>query len=80
MGTLEKYDRAIAAHAERLGLDTYPIQYELITASQMLDLCSTVGMPVHYAHWSFGKQLLGQERGYRKGISGLAYELSLIHI
>ncbi len=75
LGTLEKFDRAIASHASRLGLDTYPIQYELITASQMLDLCSTVGMPVHYAHWSFGKQLLSQEHGYRKGMTGLAYEI-----
>jgi stage V sporulation protein R len=75
LGTLEKYDKAIAAHARRLGLDTYPIQYELITASQMLDLCSTVGMPVHYAHWSFGKSLLSQEHGYRKGMTGLAYEI-----
>ncbi len=52
VGTLERFDRALAAHAARLGLDTYPIQYELITANQMLDLCSTVGMPIHYAHWS----------------------------
>jgi len=75
LGTLEKFDRAIAAHAAELGLDTYPIQYELITANQMLDLCSTVGMPIHYAHWSFGKQLLSQEHGYRKGMTGLAYEI-----
>jgi len=75
LGTLEKFDRAIAAHAQEFGLDTYPIQYELITASQMLDLCSTIGMPIHYAHWSFGKQLLSQEHGYRKGMTGLAYEI-----
>ncbi len=75
LGTLEKFDKAIAAHATRMGLDTYPIQYELITASQMLDLCSTVGMPIHYSHWSFGKQLLSQEHTYRKGMTGLAYEI-----
>jgi stage V sporulation protein R len=75
IGILEKFDKAIARHAKRLGLDTYPTQYEIITSDQMIDLCSTVGMPVHYAHWSFGKQLLGQERGYRKGVSGLAYEI-----
>ena len=75
LSTLEKFDVALARHAQRLGLDTYPTQYELITADQMIDLCSTVGMPVHYAHWSFGKQLLSQERGYRKGLSGLAYEI-----
>jgi stage V sporulation protein R len=75
LGTLEKFDRALAAHAREFGLDTYPIQYELITASQMLDLCSTVGMPIHYPHWSFGKQLLSQEQSYRKGMTGLAYEI-----
>ena len=31
-------------------------------------------MPVHYAHWSFGQQLLGAELYYKKGMSGLAYE------
>ncbi len=75
LSVLEKFDSALASHAQRLGLDTYPTQYEIITADQMIDLCSTSGMPVHYAHWSFGKQLLGQERGYRKGLSGLAYEI-----
>jgi stage V sporulation protein R len=72
---LERFDRALARHAARLQLSTYPVQYELITAEQMIDLCSTVGMPVHYPHWGFGKQLVGQERGYRKGQSGLAYEI-----
>jgi stage V sporulation protein R len=75
LGMLEPFDQALAAHAKRLGLETYPIQYEVITSDQMLDLCSTVGMPVHYAHWSFGKHLLDQERGYRTGRSGLAYEI-----
>src|SRR5258708_24922178 len=75
LSTLEKFDSALARHAQRLGLDTYPTQYELITANQMIDLCSTVGMPVHYAPWRFGKTLLPQERGYRKGLSGLAYEI-----
>jgi stage V sporulation protein R len=72
---LEKFDAALIRHAQRNGLVTFPVQYEVITADQMLDLCSTVGMPVHYAHWSFGKQLVSQERGYRKGLSGLAYEI-----
>lgn len=75
VGMLEKFDHALAHHAGRHGLDTYPVQYEIITASQMIDLVSTVGMPVHYAHWSFGKQLLAQEHSYRKGMSGLAYEI-----
>lgn len=75
LSLLDKFDAALAQHAERLQLDTWPIQYEVITAAQMIDLCSTVGMPVHYPHWSFGKQLLGQEHTYKKGMSGLAYEI-----
>ena len=35
---LERFDVALAAHARRLQLDTYPIQYEVITAAQMIDL------------------------------------------
>jgi stage V sporulation protein R len=72
---IDRFDQALAAHARRLELDIYPIQYEVITADQMIDLCSTVGMPVHYAHWSFGKHLVSQDHGYRKGVSGLAYEI-----
>jgi stage V sporulation protein R len=72
---IERFDVALAAHARRLALDIYPIQYEVITADQMIDLCSTVGMPVHYPHWSFGKHLVSQDHGYRKGVSGLAYEI-----
>ncbi|GIL06234.1 MAG: SpoVR family protein [Betaproteobacteria bacterium] len=72
---LERFDAALARQAQRLGLSVYPIQYELITAEQMIDLISTVGMPVHYPHWAFGKHLVAQERTYRKGQSGLAYEI-----
>jgi stage V sporulation protein R len=72
---LDRFDGALAEHARRFELDTWPVQYEVITAAQMLDLCSTSGMPVHYPHWSFGKQLLGQEHTYKKGMSGLAYEI-----
>ena len=40
------------------GLDTYPNQIEVITAEQMMDAYSSVGMPVGYHHWSYGKQFL----------------------
>ncbi|WP_424629472.1 SpoVR family protein [Bradyrhizobium sp. SYSU BS000235] len=58
-----------------LGLDTYPNQIEVITAEQMLDAYSSVGMPLFYKHWSFGKQFAHQETFYRKGLMGLAYEI-----
>ena len=58
-----------------LGLDVYPNRIEVITAEQMLDAYSSVGMPLYYKHWSFGKQFAMQEASYRKGLMGLAYEI-----
>ena len=34
-----------------LGLDIYPNQIEVITAEQMLDSYSSIGMPLMYRHW-----------------------------
>ena len=62
------------ARAE-LGLDVYPNQIEVITAEQMLDAYSSVGMPLFYKHWSFGKHFAHHEASYRKGLMGLAYEI-----
>src|SRR6202021_194637 len=50
-----------------LGLDVYPNQIEVITAEQMLDAYSSVGMPLFYKHWSFGKHFAHQEASYRNG-------------
>jgi stage V sporulation protein R len=58
-----------------LGLDVYPNQIEVITSEQMLDAYSSVGMPLFYRHWSFGKHFAFQEASYRKGYMGLAYEI-----
>jgi spore cortex formation protein SpoVR/YcgB (stage V sporulation) len=58
-----------------LGLDTYPNQIEIISSEQMLDAYSSIGMPLMYKHWSFGKKFAQEERMYRKGYSGLAYEI-----
>ncbi|UTD26451.1 SpoVR family protein [Bradyrhizobium sp. WD16] len=60
---------------KELGLDVYPNQIEVITAEQMLDAYSSVGMPLFYKHWSFGKHFAHQEAFYRKGLMGLAYEI-----
>ncbi len=73
---LEAFEHEIAKLAnDRYRLDTYPNQIEIISADQMMDAYSSVGMPVGYHHWSFGKQFLSTEQRYRKGHIGLAYEL-----
>ena len=71
---IERYDREIARLAADYGLDTYPNQIEVISAEQMMDAYS-VGMPVGYHHWSYGKQFLSVEQRYRRGHMGLAYEI-----
>lgn len=58
-----------------LGLDTYRTQIEVITSEQMLDAYSSVGMPLFYKHWSFGKDFARNQMMYNKGYQGLAYEI-----
>jgi stage V sporulation protein R len=72
---IETYFQEIKRTAHRFGLDTYPVQLELISAEQMLDAYASVGMPVNYRHWSFGKQFISSEKNYRRGHMGLAYEI-----
>ena len=47
----------------------------MITSEQMLDAYSSIGMPLFYQHWSFGKSFARNEAMYRKGYQGLAYEI-----
>lgn len=72
---LEKFNSEIQKIATEYKLDTYPIQMEIISAEQMMDAYSAVGMPLGYTHWSFGKQFLNVEKNYKRGYMGLAYEL-----
>ena len=72
---IETYHREIRRTAESFGLDTYPIQLEVITSEQMMDAYASVGMPVIYRHWSYGKQFIATEKNYKRGHMGLAYEI-----
>ena len=58
-----------------LGMNLYPNQVEIISAEQMLDAYSSVGMPVMYNHWSYGKRLVKDQTLYKKGHMGLALEI-----
>ncbi len=72
---IQRYDTEISRIATSYNLDTYPNQIEIISSEQMMDAYSSVGMPVGYYHWSFGKQFLATEKNYRRGRMGLAYEI-----
>ena len=72
---IQRYDQEIGVIAEDFKLDTYPNQIEIISSEQMMDAYASVGMPIGYNHWSYGKQFLGVEQGYKRGQMGLAYEI-----
>ena len=72
---LDAYHREIARVAAHYRLDTYPNQIEVITAEQMMDAYSSVGMPLGYHHWSYGKKFIQTEQNYKRGNMGLAYEI-----
>ena len=66
--TLQRTFDAIEVIAlEDLGLNTYPNQVEIISSEQMLDAYCSIGMPLMYQHWSFGKRFIRDEERYRKG-------------
>ncbi len=72
---IETVDQEISVIAEEFGLDTYPNQIEVISSEQMLDAYASVGMPLMYNHWTFGKHFLSNQNSYKRGQMGLAYEI-----
>jgi len=71
----QTYDAIERIALDELGLDVYPVQIEVITSEQMLDAYASVGLPLMYRHWSFGKRFAFHETLYRRGLQGLAYEI-----
>jgi stage V sporulation protein R len=69
------YDAIERIACEELGLDVFPNQIEIISAEQMLDAYCSIGMPLMYGHWSFGKRFVQHEALYRRGYQALAYEI-----
>ncbi len=69
------YDAIEEIALGEFGLDVYPNQIEVITSEQMLDAYASIGLPLMYRHWSFGKRFAAEEALYRRGLQGLAYEI-----
>ena len=69
------YDEIEKIGVGEMGFSIYPNQFEIISAEQMLDRYTSVGMPIYYHHWSFGKRFAREWENYKSGASGLAYEL-----
>lgn len=59
--------------ATGLGLDFYPMRYEICPA-EIIYTFGAYGMPTRYSHWSFGKQFHKMKLHYDLGLSKI-YEL-----
>ncbi len=66
---LEAYAAQIEELAHRLGLDYYPVDFEVAPASLMTEI-AVYGLPIRMPHWSFGvryiHQLVRQSMGHSK--------------
>lgn len=69
------YDRIEEIALGDLKLDVYTNRIEIISSEQMLDAYASIGMPIMYGHWSFGKRFARDQHLYRKGFQSLAYEI-----
>ena len=72
---LEEWDEKIGVIAAALGLDWYPIDYEICDYREMIGHMAYTGLPTHYRHWSYGKAFDRIQTEYNLGMSGLPYEM-----
>ena len=75
MEELQDWDKKICTIGEALGLDWYPIEYEICDYKEMIGHMAYTGLPTHYRHWSFGKSFDRIQTEYNMGMSGLPYEM-----
>lgn len=71
----EIHDTIHGIAVDEWGYSIYKNQIEIISSAGMLEAYATIGLPVMYHHWSFGKRFLSQSKAYRQGNMGLAYEI-----
>jgi len=72
---LQKWDDKICHVAEDMGLDWFPIDYEIIDYQEMLSSMAYTGISTHYRHWSYGKEYERTHTLYNMGQTGLPYEM-----
>ena len=75
MEELQDWDDKICSLGKALGLDWYPIEYEICDYKEMIGHMAYTGLPTHYRHWSFGKSFDRIQTEYNLGMSGLPYEM-----
>ncbi len=69
-GTLRDYAVQLEALAREHGLDYFPVQFEEVPSSFMMEI-AVYGLPVRMPHWSFGVRYIYQLIQHRMGHSRL---------
>jgi len=69
-GSLQGYAGRLETLAHEHGLDYYPVQFEEVPASFMMEI-AVYGLPVRMPHWSFGVRYIHQLVQHRMGHSRL---------
>lgn len=64
----------IEAHCKNLGLDFFPVIFEMVDYQQMSEIASYGGFPTRYPHWRFGMEYEQMSKSYEYGLS-LIYEM-----
>ncbi len=73
MRTLNTIAQDIAQVARGMGLDFYPVNFEIVPAETLYTF-GAYGMPVRFTHWSFGKAFYRMKTQYDLNLSRI-YEL-----
>jgi stage V sporulation protein R len=71
----EYYSHIERIAKEKLHLNTYANQLEIISSDQMLEAYATNALPLIYDHWSIGMRFVEELELYKRGRMGLAYEV-----
>lgn len=66
--TLESHTSQLESLAKKLGLDYYPVDFELVPPSFMMEV-AVYGLPVRMPHWSFGVRYIYQLVQHQMGHS-----------
>jgi stage V sporulation protein R len=69
-GSLQDYAGRLETLAHEHGLDYYPVQFEEVPSSFMMEI-AVYGLPVRMPHWSFGVRYIYQLVQHRMGHSRL---------
>lgn len=75
MKELFEWNERIEELAQKLGLNYYPQEFEVISHDDMIGYEAYIGMPSHYPHWSYGKAFERAKTLNKYNLQGLPYEM-----